>query len=220
MEKKQKVSTKRNLMNWIPVAILVVALIFSIGSLTAPWWSVENPVSDQIRTNVTNNAFYYPSQTISANHIVPDPNSTLSVTVPFTDLGVNQTNTGELNSVFTIAYDVAVAGVVLIVVALALVATSILRKPLFTFSWILALIAALLMIIAPIYLAAQMPVVLVSLPSTIPAQVAVAPGVDMTGFWGSTQTWTWGAGLGWTLMFTAAFLLLAAVVLIRAIQRK
>jgi len=183
--------------NWIPVGVLLAAAILCIGSLYAPWWSIRNPAEQQINTNITNNAFYNPLQTISANHVEPeDNNNTFSVTVPFSELGPNATDTDMLGSIFSTTLYIAVSGMVLVILALALVIVSVLRKPLFAFSWILSLAGTILLLVASIYIVAQMPEAVETLPTVMPSQVAVVSGSNLTGFWGSTKDWTWGAGLG------------------------
>jgi hypothetical protein len=212
-------SKKMNLKNWIPVAILSFAFILAIASLNAPWWTVKNPISNQIQTNVTNSADYNPSQTISANHVENEPNNTVSIVVPFADLAINQTDPVELNGIFNAAYYLVVSALIFIAIAIAVALFSIFRKPIFSLFWIFPLAATLLLFVAPVYLAAQMPPVLTNLATVMPPQIGIASGSDVTGFWGSSPDWTWGAGTGWTMMLTAAFLSGAAMVLVRAVWK-
>jgi hypothetical protein len=209
-----------NLKDWISIVVLLFALILSIDALNAPWWTVKTPVSNQIKTNITDSAYYNPSQTISANHVELSPNNTLSIIVPFAELATNQSDIGQLNSLFNITYYVAIPGVVLILLTLLLMLFSILRKPVFALPWIFPLIATILLLAAPIYLLTQMPPIISKLPTVIPPQVAIASGADMSGFWGSSQEWTWGAGVGWTMMIVSAYLSAASMILIRATTKK
>ncbi len=220
MERNQKMFRRVNLKNWIPVAVLLFALILSISSLNTPWWTIKTPVSNQIRTNVTKSADYNPSQTISANHVEQNPNNTVTIVVPFADLAINQTDPIQLNAIFNVVYYLAVPAVILIALTLAVALFSIFRKPVFGQFWVLPLAATILLFIAPVYIAAQMPPVLNDLATVMPPQIAIAPGSAVTGFWGSSPDWTWGAGMGWTMMLTAAFLSAAAMTLIRAVSKK
>lgn len=219
MERK-KMSERVKLKDWIPVAVLLFALILSISSLNSPWWTVKTPVSNQIRTNVTNSADYNPSQTISANHVEQNPNNTVSIVVPFADLAINNTDPIQLNAIFNVVYYLAVPAVILIALTIAVTLFSIFRKPIFSQFWILPFAATILLFIAPVYIAAQMPPVLSELATVMPPQIAIAPGSAVTGFWGSSPDWTWGAGIGWTMMLTAALLSAAAMTLIRAVWKK
>ena len=211
---------KMNLKKWIPIAVLVVVLVLSVSSLNSPWWAIKTPVSNQIRTNITDSVYYNPSKTVSASHVEPNPNNTLSVVVAFTDLGSNQSDTSELNSVFSVVYYITVSGAVLVTITLIIAVVSALRTPILQIAWILPLIAAILLLVGSIYLVTVMPPTLSKLATVVPAQIAVAPGAGFGGFWGSSQTWMWGAGIGLTEMVLAAFMSAAATALMRLGPKK
>jgi len=205
-----------NLKNWLPAICMLVPLIFSITALYLPWWSIRTSTTLQITSNTTRTADYMPLQTVVASEVGKNK----SVTVSFKDLQENDIEKNDLASLFNTTLIVSAVGTVLTASAFTLTLISVLRKTSFSYTWILATVGAIFLLIAPLYLAAEAPSVLGRFASVIPPDISVLPGSQITSFWGANQSWMWGAGIGWFLQFTASLLGISGAVLVRGLFRK
>lgn len=201
---------------WVPTICLVVSLVLSATALFMPWWSIRTSDKLQMTGNTTKAADYMPFQTV----VAVDTGANKSIVVPFSELDANQTDTGNLASLFSNTVIVTGVGMALTVVALALTVFSIIRKPFFNQMWIIAALGGILLFVAPLFLASEVPTILAEFNSVIPSSISVVPGSQITGLWGSSQSWIWGAGFGWFLLFTGSLICLIGSVLTRVTLRK
>lgn len=202
--------------NWIPVICLIVSLIFSAIALITPWWSIRMSKELQITGNTTKTADYMPFQTVMA----VDTGMNISAVVSFKELNASETSLNSLASLFTASVIITATGIALTILALALTVLSIIRKPFFNYLWVIAMIGGVLLLIAPLSLAAQAESVLTKFNNVMPADISVIPGSEIVSFWGNNKFWTWGAGFGWFILLTASLICLVAAVLTRTLLKR
>lgn len=203
-------------LNWLPVICLVIAVVLSVASLFSPIWRLQTSRTDQINTNITRNAYYFPSQVVMAE----DPSANKSEQVLISDLGGSNTNFGGIAFLFSFTTYLAVAGIVLVIIALGLTIISIIRKPIFNYASITALIGAILMLVDTVYFVATAPSVLSTLNTIMPLDIAQVSGNMIVSLWGSAAGWSWAGGLGLVLLFTGSLFAGSAMLLIRALQER
>jgi glucan phosphoethanolaminetransferase (alkaline phosphatase superfamily) len=219
----------------VPIVIILIALIFAGLSFYYPWWSIRTAKEAEITLNITARADYGISQLVSAS--VTTGNETQSALEPIANLTTSETNKSALSSMFDMTIILSGAGMALIILSLAFIIISISKKPLYNFTTISMIIAAIFLIAAPFYVAATLPPLFINLDSVMPVNKSNLPSAwvpispkDIENFWGSKPIpksnqfpawiqgqnfWIWGAALGWYLAFTAGLLLFASAFLIR-----
>ena len=200
----------------IPTLCLTFSLILAISSIYSPWWGIWNSKEDQIATNNTKIVYYMPLQTVVAS----DAKANISLALPFNSIAENETNKSALSTLFTTTLELAAAGMVLTIVTLVLSLLAVLRKKMFTFTWIIGIIGALLLLVSLLYVTANMPATLVKFTNVVPPEIGAVQGKQTASYWGSTGTWTWGAGYGWLSLFVSALLCSIGSLLIRKIHEK
>jgi len=200
----------------IPTLCLTFSLILAISSFYSPWWGIWNSKENQIATNNTKIVYYMPLQTVVAS----DAKANISLALPFNSIAENETNKSALSTLFTTTLELAAAGIVLTVVTLVLSLLAVLRKKIFTFTWIIGIIGALLLLVSLLYVTANMPATLVKFTNVLPPEIGAVQGKQTASYWGGTETWTWGAGYGWLSLFVSALLCSIGSLLIRKIHEK
>lgn len=208
---------------WVPaLALVLVALIFSIVAISMPWWSVKTTLGASLVRNSTAKAEYGLFQSVTAS--ISEDNKT--VTLPFLNLTAEEADKNAVISVFNTSLMLTTGGLGLTALTLVLILISGLRKPLFTFSTVTAAVAAILLLIAPLYLTYSLPPIMTKFGEVIPLEIPsswVSLRPEKIGdFWGSIAIpespdfpewswnaafWNWGAAFGWYMAFTASLLL-------------
>jgi len=212
-EEAEKMNVSKN---WIPVICLIVSLVFSAIALITPWWSIRTSKTLQITGNTTKTADYMPFQTVTAT----DTGMNISTVVSFKELDANETDIDRLASLFNTAMIITTVGIALTILALALTVLSIVRKPFFSYLWVIATIGGVVLLMAPLFLATQAQSILTKFNNVMPLDISVVPGSAIAGFWGNNQSWTWGAGFGWFILLTASLICLVAAVLTQTLLKK
>jgi hypothetical protein len=202
--------------NWIPVICLIVSLVFSATALITPWWSIRTSKALQITGNTTKNANYMPFQTVTA----VDTGMNKSIVISFKELNASETDIDRLASLFKTAVILTTVGIALTILALALTVLSIVRKHLFSYLWIIAMIGGIVLFIVPLFLATEVQPILTKFNNVLPSDISVVSGSGIADFWGNNQSWAWGAGFGWFMLFTASLICLVAAVLTRTILKR
>jgi len=215
----------------IPVFVIIVALIFAVLSLYLPWWSVRTATEAEMVLNATARSDYQLLQTVSASRTFNNETQTVSVVIG--NLTKNAEDRNALVSAFNITFTLLTVGLALSILSLALIIISILKKPLYKFAFLGAVVAAILLCVAPIYLTSTIEPLIPKLDSVMPIDIppkwiSIKPQ-DVTSFWGSIQIpksidfpvwvrgenfWIWGAASGWFLTFTAGLLLFVSAILV------
>lgn len=199
----------------IPTICLIFSLILAVSSLYMPYWGVWNSRADELASNTTKSAYFMPSQNI----ITGDSKANISIVKPFSEIAENDTNESSLSSLFTVTLNISIAGMVLTVVALILSIFSTLKKKmLFHWTWIIGMIGALLLLLAPFYMVVQITPAFEKFTNVIPAEIGTVTGKQVASFWGGAQTWVWGAGSGWILLFVAALMGFVGSIMINIIK--
>jgi hypothetical protein len=111
-------------------------------------------------------------------------------------------------------------GIALTILALALTVLSIVRKHLFSYLWIIAMIGGIVLFIVPLFLATNVQPILTKFNNVLPSDISVVSGSEIAGFWGNNQSWAWGAGFGWSILLTASLICLVAAVLTRTVLKR
>jgi len=202
--------------NWISVICLIFTLVFSAIALITPWWSIRMAKELQITGNTTKTADYMLSQTV----MVTDTGMNISTVVSLNELNASETNKDSLASLFNNVMIITAAGIALAILALVLTVLSIVRKPFFSYLWVITMIGGIVLLIAPLFLAVQAQPILTKFNNVMPLDSSVIPGSEIAGFWGNNRSWTWGAGFGWFILFTASLICLVAAVLIRTLPKR
>ncbi len=202
--------------NWIPAICLIVSLVFSCIALITPWWSIRTSKALQITGNITKTADYMPFQTVTA----VDTGMNKSIVVSFKELNASETNIDSLASLFNTAVILTTVGIALTILALALTVLSIVRKHLFGYLWIIAMIGGIVLFIVPLFLATNVQPILTKFDNVIPSDISVVSGIGIASFWGNNQSWAWGAGFGWSILLTASLICLVGAVLTRTILKR
>jgi len=213
---------------WVPAfALILIALIFSIAAIRMPWWSVKTTLGANLVRNSTAKAEYWLVQSVMAS--ISEDNKTATVTVPFLNLKAENADKNALVSIFNNSLMLTLGGLALTALALVLILISGLRKPLFTFGTVTAAVAAILLLIAPLYLTFSSPLVMTKfdevMPLKIPSSWVSFRPEEISSFWGSVAIpespsfpewswnaafWNWGAASGWYMAFTASLFLFIA----------
>jgi len=222
----------------LPLLIILIALIFAGLGFHYPWWSIRTAREAEITLNMTAKADYGILQLVSAS-IIAAGNDTQSILLPIENLTTSETNKIALSSMFNITIILSGVGTALTILSLAFMVVSIFKKPLYKFAMIGTVIAAILLVLAPLYIATTSPSLLANLKSVIPGDipstwVSISPK-DIGNFWGLTRIpkspqfpvwvqgqsfWIWGAALGWYLTFTAGLWLFSSALLIPYVSEK
>jgi len=215
----------------IPVFIIMVSLILAVLGLYLPWWSVRTSTEAQMALNATARTDYQLLQTVSASRALG--NDTKAISVFIGNLTKNEVDRNALILSFNTSFTLVLVGVALSIISLALVIISILKRPLYKFAVIGALVAAIMLCGAPIYLSSTFEPLIPTLNSVMPVDIppkwiSIKPQ-DVTSFWGSIKIpkspdfpvwvqnenfWIWGAAFGWFLTFTAGLLLFAFAIIV------
>jgi len=215
----------------IPVFIIIVSLVFTVLGLYLPWWAVRTSTEAQMVRNATARSDYQILQIVSASRTFGNDTQTVSVFIG--NLTKNDADRSAVIFSFNTTFTLVLVGSALSILSLALVIFSILRRPLYKFVVIGALIAAIMLCGAPIYLSSTFEPLIPSLNSVMPVNIptkwiSIKPQ-DVTSFWGSIKIptsadfpvwvqnenfWIWGAAFGWFLTFTAGLLLFAFAIIV------
>jgi len=215
----------------IPVSIIIVSLIITVLGIYLPWWSVRTTNEVEILLNATARADYGLLQTVSAGKRVE--NETESVFVLIGNLTKSEDNRNAVTSLFNTTLTLVLVGLALAGLSLVLIIISILKRPLYKFAVAASLVAAFLLLGAPIYMMSTVEALIPKFDSVMPIGipskwVSIRPG-DITSFWGSISIpkskafpvwvqggnfWLWGAALGWFLTLTAGLLLFTFAALV------
>jgi len=236
IKEKHKLPENRKLISMqiktkVHILITLIALIFAGLSFYYPWWSLRTAREAEITLNMTAKAEYGISQLVSAS--VTIENETQSILLPIENLTTSETNKSALSYMFNITVILSGVGVALTILSLVFTVIPIFKKPLYNFATVSMIIAAILFIGAPFYVATTLPPLFANLNSVMPANipslwVSISPK-DIKNFWGATPIpkspqfpawiqgqnfWIWGAALGWYLALTAGLLLFASAFLV------
>jgi len=224
---------------WVPAfALILIALICSIAATRMPWWSVETTLGADLVRNSTAKAEYWLVQSVKAT--MSEDNKTATVTVPFSNLKAEDADKDALASIFNNSLMLTFGGLTLTALALFLILISGLCKPLFAFSTVTAAVAAILLLIAPLYLTFSSPPIMMKfgevMPLKIPSSWVSFRPEEISSFWGSTAIpespsfpewswnaafWNWGAAFGWYMAFTASlFLFIASAWIYATVAKK
>jgi hypothetical protein len=217
-----------------PLALTLVAIIFSATALLVPWWSVNISSEASSLLDSTMKTDYYIQQTVTAVKIVNNNTETQSIALS------NLTeDTGDLSFWLIVTYIASVAGLGLSCLMLVLIVLSVFGRTFNGFLPFVGYIAAILLFIAPILLSSNFSAAVSKFSRLTPVSVSptwtpMSPS-QITGFWGSIEIqtspdlpewakggnfWVWGADAGWYLTFAAALLVSASSLLTRTIIKK
>jgi hypothetical protein len=210
---------------------IIIALIFASLGIYYPWWSIKTSREVEIALQIAARANYGILQTVSTSKTIG--NNTESILLSIQDLTKNDANRNSINSVFNIVITLTGLGIGFAILSLLLIIISTLRR-LQRFALIGTFIAAILLIVAPLYFATTSYSLFANLDSVMPVDIpstwAPLEPKSINSFWGSIavpktadfptwlkdQTfWTWGAAFGWYLTFMAGVLLFVFALSIR-----
>ena len=213
---KGKIERMINFKKWVPTVCLVFSLILAISSIYTPWWGVWNSMANHVATNDTKVAYYMPLQTIIADNV----KANVSIALPFNDIAGNDTNRNALSNVFTTTLDMAIVGMVLTIITLALTVITVLQKKTLKHIWLIGIIGAILLFLAAFYITQMMTPAFTRFVNIVPSEIGAIPGKQIASFWGSADIWTWGAGYGWLLLLMSALLATIGSTLFRQSQER
>jgi hypothetical protein len=228
-----------NKTNILLSSLALLSIVFAAVSMVSPWWTVE--ISPEAR-EVLNSDFrsdYNLLKTVSASYTDNSltENATTSIEVNVSNLTSSQEQSPPSFGFMDTTLLLTGAGLAL-TIPMA-IGTLITRAHKYMRYIVIAgYVAALLLIIAPLYFSEVMPAQVSSLSSISPIDIPnswikVYPG-DITSLWGgktaggspistwlpSGNFWVWQASFGWFLAFSAGFLNIVACLAARMFTKK
>jgi hypothetical protein len=216
----------------ILLGLMVLGALFIIAAIFSPWWSLRTSTEAETITNsaMTVDFNLFQSLTATCNSNMTDANSTTTITSPIANITAGQTQGDQITSVYSVTLSLTAVGLTLSIVTLLL--TIIPRKTTQKYTYIVGVVAAIVLLIAPLYLATTLDMSKASTISPIPVLpewISLTPS-EITTFWGSKQIptsaayptwaqgqryWIWGPSTGWYLTYAASFLIGACSLIMR-----
>ena len=206
------------------LVITIVALVFIIISMMATWWNVDFSM-----TIVTSSFRAQGGYTLGG--------SCFTTTIPGypaqSSCSGFASAESSLANVFQLAFVMMIIGLILTILAMVFLLIGILRPKLGMAGFVCAIIGAILILVAPIYVFAAAPGAFggafLGLGSLLPSGMTVSTNIP--GFFGSgtisltymgstfTGDLTVGGGIGWYLAFASFAMLLVAGIMIMSAAR-
>jgi hypothetical protein len=221
------------------LGLMVLGVLFIIAAIFSSWWSIRTSAEAETITNsaMTVDFNLFQSITTTYNSNMTNANSTTTTTFTIANITAGQTGGNQISSAFSVTLSLTTVGLTLSIVTLVL--TAIQRKTTQKYAYIIGVVAAIISLIAPLYLAFNFDMSKASTISPLPIPptlVSLTPS-EITSFWGSKpipksaaypawaqgqRFWIWGPSTGWYLTYAAAFLIGACSLITRtmSIRRK
>jgi hypothetical protein len=208
----------------IILGLMMLGILFIIGAVFSSWWTIKTSNEAYVITNSTIIADFNLFNAITVTQT--DKNSTITMMFTIANITNNQATVNRVTSTFGVTLILIVAGLALSIVAMGLTIVSVRKSAFEKYQNIIGLLAALLLIIAPLYLAANLnlsdSVISNISPMPTPSLWVNLTSSEITNFWGSKQIpksglypfwaqgqrfWIWGPSMGWYLAYSGSLLL-------------
>lgn len=216
---------KKIIRKWIPTSMLtLVVLIFSVTAMFVPWWSVKTTREVELEYDAFASIECGLNQA-SINLRVG--NNSQGVSVPFQNLTSGQDQEAMIPT-FNMTFNLLVGGITFTILSLILIVICAFVKPFYRIIIITQIVAAILLLIAPLQLIYSPPTIFNN-PSQMLIQMPSAwPPIEINGFWGAIEMskgtgvyfWIWGAAIGWYLAFVSSMLLFITYVVTRSVRER
>jgi len=210
---------------WIPIFILtLIVLVFSITTMFTPWWSIKTTREVELKYDAFASIEYRLNQA-SANLRIG--NNSQGVCVPFQNLTGGQEQEA-LVSAFNMTFNLLVGGIVLTILSVIVIVISTFIKPVYKIATTTQIVAAILLLLAPLQLTYSSPAFFSNPSQTLIQMPSGWPNIQIKDFWGAIEMssekgvyfWIWGAAIGWYLAFISSMLLFITYVVTRSVREK
>lgn len=210
--------------NMMLCLLSILALIFAIYSILAPWWSVSTSKAIELYNGTKISAEYFLMQKIKVYEKTSENISTKVLSLE-NITHMSSTSVGWLKALNSMTLNImtasiAINGVALIVLLLFNLFKGMKSQTAVRITSYIHLVAAISVLIAAFYYASEIGGVISQFTNAIPEASTSPSGKMISGFWGSSEsglTWCWGPAAGWFSAFAALLLNGISAYLIRQI---